>query len=308
MMKIAFFGTGEFAGKILTALLNNTDYSVDLVITQPDKKVGRKQIIEESPVKIIAKQHKLKIIQPESLKQNFDLSILNEIDLNVVCQYGLIIPEAVLNIPANKSLNIHTSLLPKYRGASPIQTALINGEKITGITIMLMDKKMDHGPILSQTKISIEPDDTCPLVSEKLATMAIPQLLNTVKKWLAKQIEPQIQDETQATFCKIFTRDDGRINFTNNSESIYNQYRGLQPWPGIWTTIDDKRIKLTKITKTAAKNLKPGEILISGNHIYAGCGQNSTIEILSAQLEGRNNLPAAEFLNGMRDINEKILQ
>ena len=109
MMKIAFFGTGEFAGKILTALLNNTDYSVDLVITQPDKKVGRKQIIEESPVKIIAKQHKLKIIQPESLKQNFDLSILNEIDLNVVCQYGLIIPEAVLNIPANKSLNIHTS-------------------------------------------------------------------------------------------------------------------------------------------------------------------------------------------------------
>ncbi len=308
MTKIAFFGTGEFAAKILTAILNDENFSVGLVITQPDRKTGRKQIIEKSPVKIIAEQNKLAIAQPESLKQNFNPSILEGFDLNVVCQYGLIIPENILNMPKNQSLNVHASLLPKYRGASPIQTVLINGEKNTGITIMLMDKKMDHGPVLSQAEVSVGPDDTCPQLSGKLAEAAIPLLMKIMDGWIEKEITPQAQDDSQATICKILSREDGRIDFSKNSDAIYNQYRGLQPWPGIWTMLDNKRLKLTKIAKNGPTGLKPGKITIRDNHIYAGCGNNSAIEILEAQLEGKNNLTAAQFLNGLRDINGKKLE
>jgi len=310
MIRIVFFGTGEFAAEMLRTLLKDGHYAVDFVITQPDRPVGRNKEIKKSAVKILAEETgEIKILQPEKLK-TFDETTLRDLDLAVVCEYGLIIPRRLLEATKNGFINVHPSLLPKFRGASPIQTALVSGEKETGATIMLMDEKMDHGPILAQEKISVEADDTFATLTPKLARLSAELLLKTLPVWLAGKIKPLTQDETAATFCKIFERDDGRLDFSKQTaDEIYNLWRGLNPWPGVWTTWQNKRLKLLEIKK-AEQDLGPGKIETAGGRIFIGTAQAeglpSGIEILRLQIEGGKPLSAREFLNGHKDFGNSI--
>ncbi len=300
---IAFFGTHEFAAAILEGLFSDPSISVTTVFTQPDRKVGRKQIIEESPVKKLALQHNTRIEQPESLKQyNIKPS---EYTMAVVAQYGLIIPQHILDAFPKGMINVHGSLLPAYRGASPIQAALIAGEKTTGVTIMIMDTQVDHGPVLSQESMPISPDDTFTTLSQKMAVVGSKLLLSTIPRYISGEILPQIQSHEQATFTKLISKDDGRIDFSKSAETIYNLYRGFTPWPGVWCMWNEKRLKLLKI-RPSEKNLPAGEACIENKRIYIGCGQNS-IEVLELQLEGKNAMTAEIFANGYQNFNKTTL-
>ena len=295
-LKTVFFGTHEFAATILKELLASDFLSIDLVLTQPDRKVGRKQVIEESPVKKLASARKLSIDQPESLK-NYSLHFTP--DLNIVAQYGLIMPKKIVESPKFGSINVHGSLLPKYRGASPIQMAIVNGEKETGITIMQMDEKMDHGPILTQKSLPIDEDDNYTALSHKMAVMGSKLLIDTIPKYVSGIIKPQPQ-EGEPTFTKLLSKEDGMVDFKKTTDEIYNQYRGLTPWPGIWTTWNGKRIKLLKISKSNT-DLSAGRVTVDNKKIFIGCSVGS-IEILELQLEGKNPMDAKAFLNGFKNF------
>lgn len=314
MTDITFFGTQQFAASILEAIVLSKQYNILAVITQPDRPVGRNQNIVKSAVKLLAEKHELKILQPESLKNNSEITNLKS-EINIVCQYGLIIPKNIVEAPTRGTINVHTSLLPKYRGASPIQTALINGETKTGITIMLMDEKMDNGPILSQEKVIINLDDTYEVLSKKMEPIAAKLLLNTIPKYFAGEIKHQAQNTNEITFCKIFTRNDGKINWSKPASEIYNLYRGLTPWPGVWTTWNGKRLKLLKINKTInQKNKKTieqlnnnfGTVTIIENKIFVMCGYD-LVEIIMLQLEGKNIMDAKTFINGYKNFNGSVL-
>ncbi|MFA6537559.1 MAG: methionyl-tRNA formyltransferase [Patescibacteria group bacterium] len=294
MTKIVFFGTQQFGRGILESLMSDSDFEVVAVFTQPDKPVGRKQEMQMSPIKILALEKNIPIFQPESLK-NCEMPDLG-MDVNVVCQYGLIIPQTVLDSAKKGSVNVHTSLLPKYRGASPIQSAILNGEKETGTTIILMDSKMDHGPILAQEKIAISPDDNYLTLSEKMLPVACALLNKTLKEYLAGKITPQEQNHEQATLCKMFDREDGKADFTKSASEIYNQFRGLYVWPGIFTFFGDKRIKLLNI-KPIEKKLEPGKFVAENGKLFIGCAEGA-IEVFKLQPEGKNPMTAEAFING----------
>ena len=202
-------------------------------------------------------------------------------------------------------INVHGSLLPKYRGASPIQTAIVNGEKETGVTIMLMDEKMDHGPILSQKELPIDPNDTFTTLASKMAMVGSELLLNTLPESLNGKLETKPQDESQATFTKLLTKKDGLVDFNKTAEQIYNLYCGLIPWPGIWTTWNGKRLKLLKIAKS--QNILPaGRVTAKDGKIFIGCADGS-IEVLELQLEGKSAMGARAFLSGYANINNATL-
>lgn len=306
-ISIVFFGTHNFAATILEGLLKNPDFSVDLVITQPDKPIGRKQELQKSPVKLLAEKNNLKIEQPIKLT-NAEFRIQNSklIDLAVVAQYGLLIPKNILDLPKYGTLNVHTSLLPKYRGASPIQSALINGETETGVTIMKMDEGFDTGPILLQKTLKIEPEDTYTTLEEKLAKIAKLALTEAVSGYVNGKITPKPQEDSLATECRQLSRNDGKIDWHKSAPEIYNLYRGLTPWPGVWTKLNNKRLKLLKI-ELADKKIKAGHILIEDKKLYIGCSNNS-IEVLELQLEGKKPMTTNEFLNGHKLINGQSMQ
>ncbi len=304
-IKIIFFGTHDFAVTILQGLIDSPLFDIQLIITQPDKPVGRKKILTPPPVKILAQKYGIKVEQPESLK-TFDFTDFKDfIDLGICAQYGLLIPEQVLNAPTYGTLNTHTSLLPKYRGASPIQSALINGEVETGVTIMKMDKGLDTGPILAQKMLEIAPDDTYTDLDNKLSNIGLLTLLETIPDYISGELKPKEQDNSQASTCKQFTRDDGQIKWEKTAKEIYNQYRGLTPWPGVWTTLGNKRLKLLKI-KPANLELKPGLVKIENEKICIGTS-NKSIEILELQLEGKQKMDAKQFLNGYTNLNDSML-
>ncbi len=310
--KIIFFGTQDFAATILQGLLDSDIVSVEMVFTQPDRKTGRKQIIEESPVKKLAKKYNISVEQPESLKNlqflptanrdsRFTNGTISNIPLGIVAQYGLIIPKTIIDSFSKGMINVHGSLLPKYRGASPIQAALANGAKETGITIISMDEKMDHGPILSQATTVIDKNDTYTTLASKLAAEGLILLLNTLPEWLNGTLKAESQDESQATFTKLLTKEDGLVDFSKANEEIYNQWRGLTPWPGIWTMWNGKRLKLLKIKKSD-KSLTARQVSVEEQRMFIGCGEKS-IEVLELQMEGKNPMDAKIFLSGYSSIN-----
>ncbi len=298
MISINFFGTHDFAAGILQALIDSGLFEIKTVFTAPDRPVGRHQEITESPVKILAKKNNLKIVQPETLK-NFDFTPYDA-ELNIVCQYGFLIPKNILDGTRNGSINVHTSLLPKYRGASPIQTALMNGDTETGVTIMFMDEMMDHGPILAQETVEVAPTDTYTDLTVKLLKKAKFLLVDTAQKWvLGPKMTPQPQDETKVTKCRLIGRNDGKIDFmTQTASQIYNLYCAFTPWPGVWTEVNGKRLKLLKIDRTD-KKIAPGKILAENERIFFGCNDGA-IEAIELQLEGKKPMTAKIFLNGYR--------
>ncbi|MFA5127565.1 MAG: methionyl-tRNA formyltransferase [Patescibacteria group bacterium] len=301
MTKIVFYGTGEFAATVLKAIANDASYKILAVITSPDQPIGRKQEMQKSAVKTFAETLGVEILQPASLKE-FDAPILSEADLGVVAEYGFIIPQRLLDLPKHKTVNLHGSILPKLRGASPIQTAIMNGETETGVTLMLMDAKMDHGPIIAMQKLSILPDETQKELFTRLAIVASELFLRETPKYISGEIIPVEQNHDGATFCKIFTRDDGHVDFSQPAQNIYNQYRAMTPWPGLWTTFEGKRLKLSVITPADPKNLSEGQILAQNGHLYVGCGANSAIEAIEVQPEGKKPMDAKSFINGARNL------
>jgi len=245
IMKIIFIGTSQFAAPILENLIKN-DYLIEAVITAPDKPAGRKQEITPLPVKESATKLKLKIFQPEKISAiSQKISILKP-DLIILASYGQIIPKNILAIPKFGCLNLHPSLLPKYRGPSPIQTAILNGDQFTGLTIMLMDEKIDRGPIIAQKKITLAPEDNSQTLERKLAQAAANFLIEILPQYLQGKIKPQPQDERQVSYTKILTRQDGQIDWNKSAKEIARMVRAFYPWPGAWTNFNGKRVKILK--------------------------------------------------------------
>jgi len=301
--KIAYFGTHEFAANILEHLITLNIAEIKSVYTQPDKPFGRKQVLTSTPVKKIALINDIPCLQPKSLKKTkFDLK---NIDFAIVAQYGLIIPELWLQSLPYGFINIHTSLLPKYRGASPIQSALINGDLKTGVTIMKMGKGLDTGPIIYQNQIKICQTDEFFTLEKKLLSLTKKILKNSLRGYLNGKLKPIDQDDNVAVLCGQFNKEDGEIDWLNSAESIYNLYRGLIAWPGIWTIWEGKRLKLLNIKLNTA-SIKPGLVKIIDNRLFIGTGQGS-IEVLKLQLEGKKPLDTKRFINGFKKIDNSNL-
>lgn len=306
-IKTAFFGTHNFAAIILRGLINHGLFDIKLVTTQPDRPTGRKQELQKGPVKILSEQFKLPVYQPEKLRASGLLNLKFEAEnqqfpqLGIVAQYGLIISQPVIDLFLYGILNVHASLLPYYRGASPIQTALMNGETETGVTIMKLDAGMDTGPILAQKHIKIDPDDTCVTLSAKLAEIGSLALLEVVPAYISGALKPMPQDNSDASYARQLTREDGIVNWQRPAQEIYNQWRGLMPWPGIWTMIGGKRVKLLQIRPTETE-IKKGRWKEKNGKLFVGCGDKA-IEILEIQLEGGRPMNALAFVNG----NKKLL-
>jgi len=271
--KIIFIGTSSFALPALENLIQ--EYQILAVVTAPDKPTGRKQELTPSPVKEIALKYGLSILQPEKILDIKQKISKLEPDLIIVASYGQIIPQDILEIPKKNSLNLHPSLLPKYRGPSPIQIAILNGDQITGLTIIQMDSKMDHGPIIIQKETKINPDDTFQSLEARLAEEIADLIILTLPQYFKNKIEPQIQDESQVSYTKILTRDDGKIDLEQDPKKIERKVRAFYPWPGTWTEINGQRIKILKVklkdNKLFLELVQPaGKKPMTGEEFYRG--------------------------------------
>jgi len=325
-LKIVFMGTPEFGAIILEGLIKN-NYKPILVVTSPDKPVGRKQILTPSPVKIIAEKNEIPVAQPERIL-NLKSEILNlNPDLIVVAAYGQILPKEILEIPKYGSLNVHPSLLPKYQGASPIQAAILNGDKETGVTIFLMDEKIDHGKIVSSIKYQVSSKMTYGELSKKLADLGAELLIKTIPEWVKREIKPVPQDESKATYTKILRKEDGKIDWKKSAEEIERQIRAFESWPGTFTSLKSKILKILKSEvsplqilspakrgegEEEAKLLRPkkqsGEVFLTEDGKLAVQTGNGCLIIEKLQLEGGKQLEAKEFLKGHPDFIGKILK
>ena len=289
-----FFGTREFAATILKGLIDSPVIDIRLVLTQPDRPAGRTQAIEAPPVKIMATNHGLQVEQPPSLK-TYALPKA-AYDIGITAEYGLLIPKHVLESPRHGILNVHTSLLPKYRGASPIQSAILNGDTETGVTIMKIDVGLDTGPILLQKKIPIHEHESFGEVEKKLAQLGVSLLYEAIPAYIDGRLVPVPQEHDQATACRELTRRDGQIDWQKSSTEIYNQYRALAPWPGVWSVWQGKRVKFLEI-EPLGDRLPPGAVRAKDGTLLVGCAGGS-VEIKKIQLEGKKAMSAADFIHG----------
>ncbi len=313
-IRVMFMGTPESAASLLSGLVEEK-YNIVCVITKPDKPVGRKQEMTQSAVKKTASEYGLPIEQPQKLDQEM-INKMRDLkpDLIIVAAYGKILPKEILQIPGFGCINVHVSLLPKWRGASPIQNALLSGATETGVTLMLMDEGVDTGALLAQRKVAIAPDDTTGSLSKKLTEAGRVLLLETLPLWIKRTIVPTPQDNTDATLCQLIEREDGHIVWTDDAESIYNRYRALFPWPGIfafWKKSDGfARLKLCRISyqKQSPQAEHPvGQVFEVGEKVGVQTGEG-VIFLEEVQLEGKTNMPIAEFLLGNKDIVGSLLQ
>ena len=291
--RIIFFGTPLFGQIILQKLLDE-NFNIAAVVTQPDRPVGRDQKLTPSPVKTLANERKIPVLAPadkvDLLATNHKL-LATKPTLFVVASYGMIIPQEILELPEKGALNVHPSLLPKYRGASPIQAAILNGEAETGVTIILMDEQMDHGPILRQEKVALDPTENTPTAMVKLAQFGGKLLARTIPNYLSGKITPQPQDHTQATYTKLIKKDDGKVNWQENNIQIERMVRAYNPWPGVWTTVGEMAEQLDRELKNQRhQNLR---LKILQAHL-----ENGTLSLNSVQVEGKNPIAFADFVKG----------
>lgn len=297
--RIIFMGTPEFAVPGLTRLIESSDFEIVGIFTQPDKPVGRKQILTPPPIKKLASAHNLKIFQPEKIKTEVETIRNLSPDLIVVIAYGKIIPQAILDLPTFACLNVHASLLPKYRGAACLNAPILNGDQETGVTIMKMEAGLDTGPILRQAKIKLDGSETLEMVHDKLSNLGAELLIPTIYDYLARKITPQIQDDSQASYIKILNKEDGKIDWTRPALEIERMVRAYNPWPGTYTTSGGKIIKIISVGHEALKinDHKIGQSFINNGRLAIQCGQDSLL-ILKLQLEGGRVLSVEEFLRG----------
>jgi methionyl-tRNA formyltransferase len=307
--KILFFGTADFSVPSLQSLLDDPRFEVVGVVTKLDAPIGRHQVLTPPPVKSLALKKNVEVFQFEKIKTDETFNILKqlqdklEIDAYVVVSYGKIIPQNILDLPKKGAINVHGSLLPRWRGASCVQAAIASGDQKTGVTIMLMDSEMDHGDILAQKEIEIGNQETGGELHDRLANLGAASLPDNLFDYLKGQIKPQPQDHSLATYCKILTRDDGKLDWTKSAAEIEHLVRAYNPWPGTWDETKEGRMK---ILKTSIANgffegdWTTGKYKSVDNHLYVKCGDKSMLEILELQPEGKRVMTAKEYLAGHR--------
>ncbi len=302
-------GSGEFAAEILKKLAGS-EFKPIAVITQPDKPVGRNQALSPSPAKKIAVDFGLETREPKTLKNDEAEQMIKsfEPDLIVVADYGKIIPKNILDIPKFGALNIHPSLLPRHRGATPVQNTILLGDEKTGVTIILMDEQVDHGPIVAISDFKFKISDlTHAELLEKLADLGSNLLLETLPKWLNNEIKPTPQDESKATYTKILTREDGKIDWKKSAREIERQIRAFEGWPGAWTIWpngkQNLKIKILKIENMDDAGVKePGQVFATPDKKIAVASGAGAVKIQELQLEGKNKTTSQEFLRGYPEI------
>jgi methionyl-tRNA formyltransferase len=310
-MRIVFMGTPEFAVLPLESLTNN-GYEIIAVYTQPDKAAGRGRVMEESVVKKAALRLNLNVLQPANLKSaevRIHLAGLKP-DAIVVAAFGQILPQSVLEIPPSGCINIHPSLLPKYRGVAPVPAAILNGDEFTGVSIMLMDKGVDTGPLLSRAQIPILPQDTGGSLLGKLSRISAQLLLDTLPRWSGKEIKPQLQNDANATYTKMLTKEAGEIDWKLPAMEIWRRVRAYQPWPGCYTQWRGKQLKIIEAVPLADEGIdKPGSVVAIEESAAAFgivCG-DGILGMLKVQLEGKKVVAAGEFLRGQREFLGTVL-
>jgi len=309
MEKLVFMGTPHFAVSVLKALIGR--YEIVGVVTQPDRRAKRGRKVEASPVKVVALAHDLPVLQPPRLRQPDVVAELGALapDVIVVAAYGQILPAKVLAIPPRGCLNVHASLLPRYRGAAPVAAAILAGEEDTGVTIMLMDEGMDTGPILSQATCAISPQDTRRSLSARLAQLGADLMTDTLPRWLAGEIEPQPQDHSQATYSRIIAKEDGLIDWSQSAVEIWRRSRAYHPWPSTYTYW---RGKLLKVLRAEALPQwpgqgEPGQVVALDEGLAVATGEGALL-LGEVQLAGKRALSAEDFVRGQRDFVSSVLE
>jgi methionyl-tRNA formyltransferase len=315
-MNIIFMGTPEFAVLPLCEMAKNFD--VTAVFTRPDKPKGRGMELAFSPVKQKAMELGLPVVQPETLKtESAALQIKAfEPDLIAVVAYGMLLPEAILNIPKFGCVNAHASVLPKLRGASPIQHAVLNGDKQTGITTMLMEKGLDTGNILETSITDIDPNETALALEKRLSQMAASLIVSTAKKAFEGKLEPKEQAHSQSTYAPVITKEMGRADFSKPASYLYSQIRAFGGWPGVFALFGQQPLKIHAAAVVDSEQFAQsetdltvcGRVFIKNNKLFVVCANKTVAQLLELQQSGRKRQSAAEFLNGARELNGAVLK
>lgn len=302
VLGIVFFGTADFAVPILRALAGDPRFVVRLLVTQPDRSAGRGQRPSAPPVKRVGLELGLEVWQPESLRLPESRRRLEgEVaDLYVVAAYGEILPRALLRLPRSGAVNVHPSLLPKYRGASPVQAAILNGDEETGVTFIEMSARMDAGPILAQFRVPILPGETAGELSARLAVLAAEKLPEVLLQYARGELTPVPQDETVASYTRPLRKEDGRIDWTRPAEEIERLVRAMQPWPRAWTTVDGERLVVLRVDiSLEGTPLQPRHIRVYADRLLVGTG---TAPLILRQVlpEGRKPMSGIAWWRGAR--------
>lgn len=305
-------GTPEFAVPALAALLDE-DYHVAAVYTQPDKEAGRGRHVASSPVKELALSHGLEVVQPETLKDKSVVARIADVtpDLIVVAAYGRIITAEILALPEFGCINIHPSLLPRYRGSSPIASAILQGDDVTGVTIMAMDKGMDTGPALAQRTVPVAAEDTTGSLTMKLADIGARLLIETLPQWFAGGIKPQPQDEIRATYTRVIAKEDGKMDWSLTALELWRWVRAYDPWPGCYTWWQGRRLKVIEaVPLPGGKSEETGKVMALPAAAKTAVGvqtRDGILGLVKVQLEGKRAMSAGEFIRGQRDFVGSLL-
>lgn len=306
-LKIVYMGTPDFSATILEALLK--EYKVRAVVSQPDRPVGRSGQVVPTAVKKVANDHIILAIQPEKLSDSYKEVLDFEPDLIITCAYGQLVPDEILNYPRLGCINVHASLLPKLRGGAPIHRAIIEGHNKTGITIMYMDSKLDAGDIISQKEIEISYDDTAESLHDKLAKLGSELLLETLPSIIDGTNTRTKQNSSEVTYGLNISREDEHLDFSKTRREVYNKVRGLYSWPGCYTHLDRKLLKVWKCRETDNhfSNYLDGQITAIYPDGFGVKTSNGEVVLTEVQLEGKQRMSGADFVNGHTDIVGKVL-
>jgi methionyl-tRNA formyltransferase len=301
-LRIVFFGSPQFAVPSLEALVQDARLSIELVVTQPDRRAGRGRALVAPPVKTAAFAHQIPVWQPETLRSDDALERLRSIDadLYVVVAYGELFQRRVLALPKHGCLNVHPSLLPRYRGSSPIQSAILNGDRETGVTIIQMVRRLDAGPIVAQERVPLDGTETGGSLSARLADLAGVMLPDTAVDWSAGRIEPHPQDDELATYTRELTKASGEIDWTLDAVQIERAVRAYQPWPTAWTTLAGKRLVIERVELSdQTLDLPAGSLVFEDRTVRVACGTGSLV-LLDVRPEGKRAMPAQDWFRGLR--------
>lgn len=299
MTKLIFMGTPDFAATVLEGLLDDPNYDVLAVVTQPDRAVGRKKEIKMTPVKEVALAHNLPVYQPEKMSGSDEMAELMTLGADgiVTAAFGQFLPTKLLD-SVDFAVNVHASLLPKYRGGAPIHYAIINGDKEAGVTIMEMVKKMDAGDMIAKASTPITDEDNVGTMFEKLAVIGRDLLLKTLPDYIAGNIKPELQDESKATFSPNITSEEERIDWNKSAREVFNHIRGLYPWPVAHTLLDGKRFKIYEASLAEGQG-QPGQIIEKGKKTLVVATGDGAISLKTVQPAGKPRMSVVDFLNGV---------
>jgi methionyl-tRNA formyltransferase len=302
-LRIVFCGTPRFALPSLQRLISEPDFQVEAVVTQPDRPRGRGGDISSPPVKGAALVAGIAVYQPEKVRSESAHDFFRRVapDVVVIIAYGQIIPASLLAIPRLGWINLHASLLPKFRGAAPIHWAIVRGESRTGLTTMLIDPGLDTGPMLLRHEFEIGPDETAPELESRLSVAGAPLVVETLRRLARGDLVPEPQDSSLASLAPPLKKEDGRIDWSVSAQEIYARIRGLQPWPGAFTMFRGKICHIWgKPASVVQPSAPPGSLYLASDGFFVACGANSALRLDSLQLEGRKRIPARDFANGAR--------